>query len=264
MAQDFQDYGTSQRICAHCGARTEPGAAFCGSCGTATSTVEAAGPASAGSAAGIVRTAGPVTLEFTGTAMQALGWGLLYILLTILVIPAGWGVAALARWYVRNLSFSDGTHSHFEGRGGDIWYYFLLPALVQFIPFLGFLMAPFVTIWVYLVILRWFFENTGEDRAGNLRFDGTYWPLFGWYFLWVFSFLSIIGWAWVQSAMMRWICRNIYAGQDKVEFVASGWDFLWRGFALLGGSILIITIPYIWAWYIRWFTRSIVIQRAAA
>ena len=97
---------------------------------------------------------------------------------------------------------------------------------------------------------------------GNLRFDGTYWPLLGWDLLLGLSFFSIIGWAWVMSAIMRWICRNIYMGRDQVVFVGSGWGFLWRGFVAMLGSILIITIPWLWVWYIRWIARNIVILRA--
>ena len=57
-------------------------------------------------------------IEFKGTGSQALGWGLLYIVLTMFVIPAAWGAVYLFRWFVRNLSFSDGTKASFEGRGG--------------------------------------------------------------------------------------------------------------------------------------------------
>jgi len=45
-------------------------------------------------------------IDFTGTGFQALGWGLLAVLLSFLIIPAAWGAAALYRWFVRNLSFS--------------------------------------------------------------------------------------------------------------------------------------------------------------
>jgi hypothetical protein len=57
------------------------------------------------------------SLEFRGTGFQALGWGLLCVVLSLFVIPAAWGLAALYRWLVRNLSFSDGTQASFEGRG---------------------------------------------------------------------------------------------------------------------------------------------------
>ena len=60
-------------------------------------------------------------IEFTGTGFQALGWGLLAVLLSLFVIPAAWGAVALYRWFVRNLSFSDGTKASFEGRGGQVW-----------------------------------------------------------------------------------------------------------------------------------------------
>lgn len=57
-------------------------------------------------------------IEFKGTGFQAIGWSLLYVLLALFVIPAAWGAVALYRWFVRNLSFSDGTRASFAGRGG--------------------------------------------------------------------------------------------------------------------------------------------------
>lgn len=73
-------------------------------------------------------------IKFTGTGFQALGWGLLAVLLSLLVIPAAWGAVALYRWFVRNLSFSDGTQASFEGRGEQVWGYFAIAALLGYVP----------------------------------------------------------------------------------------------------------------------------------
>jgi hypothetical protein len=48
-------------------------------------------------------------------------------------------------------------------------------------------------------------RRTGS-RSGSA--SPAVWAYLGWYLL-CFSIITIIGWAWVTSAWMRWICRNI-------------------------------------------------------
>ena len=114
------------RFCATCGERLDPDALFCAACGAHV---------------GAGQPGGWVTLEFRGTVSQAYVWIPWWILLSLLVIPAGWGVASLSRWYLRNLWFSDGTEAWFEGSGGQIWWYFVVQgvfgAIGSFVPFLG-------------------------------------------------------------------------------------------------------------------------------
>ena len=80
-------------------------------------------------------------IEFKGTGFQALGWSLLAVVMSLFVIPAAWGAVALYRWFVRNLSFSDGTQASFEGRGGQVWSYFVIVMLLGFVGFC----SPIVT-----------------------------------------------------------------------------------------------------------------------
>jgi len=42
------------------------------------------------------------------------------------------------------------------------------------------------------------------------------------------SILTIIGWAWVYVAQLRWMCRHIEGTQRDVTFNATGLEFLWR------------------------------------
>ena len=114
-------------------------------------------------------------IEFTGTGFQALGWGLLAVLLSLLIIPAAWGAVALYRWFVRNLSFSDGTNASFEGRDGQVWGYFVIGMLLGFVPQLSravedpaaslfisiglpILLLP-ISAAIWLRIVRWFFSS---------------------------------------------------------------------------------------------------------
>ena len=93
---------------------------------------------------------------------------------------------------------------------------------------------------------------------------GGYWPFLGYSLLFAISIYSIIGWAWVATAFIRWICRNISIPGQELVFVGKGWDALWRGFAAILGSLLIITIPWLWVWFVRWIMRNIIWLRPAA
>ena len=200
------------------------------------------------------------------------------------IIPTGWGVAALARWFVRNLSFSDGTRTHFSGTGGQIWWFIfliILTLVLSIIPVVG-IIAYFGLYWIYLLILRWFFRNIVLSTGESLTFVGGYWPFLGYNLLLAISIYSIIGWAWVATAFMRWICRNISISGQQVVFVGKGWDVLWRGFVaifgvliipglpvlylrwILVGLLLIVVMPWLWVWYLRWIMRNVIWLRPAA
>lgn len=266
-------------LCPNCGAANDLGANYCAGCGSTLSPSGDVAPSHLSSTQ-------EVHLEFVGTGLQALGWGLWATLLGILIIPYAWGVAVMARWYVKNLSFSDGTRAHFAGTGGQIWWLFVLVILIvalSFIPLVG-LIAMFGSYWINLLIFRWFFRNIVLSTDETLSFVGGYWPYVGYSLLLVISIYSIIGWAWVATAFMRWVCRNISIPGQEVVFVGKGWDALWRGFVailvglliitivLLWGSylrwilvgLLIIVIPWLWIWYVRWIMRNVIWLRPAA
>ena len=217
-------------------------------------------------------------IEFTGTGFQSLGWGLLACLLSLLIIPAAWGAVVLYRWFVQNLSFSDGTVASFEGRGGQVWGYFVIGTLLGLAPQLSrlvkdptdallvlivlpILLLPISTA-IWLKIMRWFFSSIKLSCGTNLTFKGNYCPFLGWMLLVILSFYTIIGWAWATVAMLRWICRNIEAGHNQLEFLGSGWGLLWRCLVAGLSSILIIPIPWVWLWVIRWVTGNMLIKQA--
>jgi hypothetical protein len=105
----------------------------------------------------------------------------------------------------------------------------------------------------YFIILRWVLNNlTWDGRAEPLQFSGSYWGLLGWFaLLWV-SFITIIGWAWVITAMNRWICRHVEGSSQELSFVASGWGMLWRTILFAIGCAFLIPIPWVLRWYIGW------------
>jgi len=218
-----------------------------------------------------------VSLVFQGTGLQALGYGLLYIILSVLIIPAAWGAVPLYRWFVRNLSFSDGTETSFTGRGGEIWDIFALAMIIIYIPqlpsrmenseaaalvsiFLPITLLPISTV-LWLKTVRWFVAHIALSCGTSLRFVGAYGPYLGWTVLLVLSFFTVIGWAWAAVAMTRWLCRNVAGAQLRVVFEGGGWGLLWRGIVAALASIIVIPIPWMATWIVRWFARNMVVQR---
>lgn len=219
---------SGQSFCTNCGAELAPGAAFCASCGTTV-----------GGRSGAVANVGggSADLEFRGTALQALGYGLWGYVLMMLIIPYGWGVSAWTGWYIRSLGFSDGRTATFSGRGSQIWGYFILIFVLGFllgwIPIIGNVIYLLLAMRIQLAVIRWFFSEIRLSTGQSPRFTGEYWPLFGWYLLWSLSFITIIGWAWVAAAGLRSVCRKVQLQEEHLEFNGAGLDILWRAIVVL-------------------------------
>ena len=166
------------------------------------------------------------------------------------------------------MAFTDGTAARFLGSTGPLWRYFvflgLVGAFTGLVPYVGQLIYFFAAIWIYLAIWRWFFENVMLEPVGRLAFSGEYWPFLGWLLLLFVSMVTVVGWAWVAAAWMRWIYRDVNIGGDRLVFWGTGWEILWRGIVSALVSIFIITMPWMAIWYIKWFVRSTTLQRASA
>jgi hypothetical protein len=97
-----------------------------------------------------------------------------------------------------------------------------------------------------------------------LSFEGSIWGYIGWQLLFVISMITIIGWAWVITAMLRWICRNINGTRREVLFNASGLEVLWRSIVFVLLCALIIPIPWMLRWYGQWYVSQFALARRGA
>ncbi len=237
-----------------------------------------------------------VTLEFRGSTAGTLLRYLIAWILTQLIFPTAWGTAILYRWVVKRTRFSDGTKATFEGQPGQVWGWLalsagigygpavVLNAIIGTDPFamffdsealqaalgegdsvvravywaLMFLAWP-VIIYVELVIYRWGIAGIRLEKGPDLRFTGEYPRLLGWNTLVVLSVLTIVGWAWVGTAFLRWFANEIEGAGIRFEFVGSGWGLFWRLFPvyLVALSVtpliaLHATYPW-WTFLIMWF-----------
>jgi GYF domain 2 len=192
-------------------------------------------------------------------------WGLLgrsivYIIGIVFVIPAPWVAVWFYRWFASRLQVPGRPNFSFTGQVGDIWWAFILLPLLGLVgaydptyQLIAFILQA-VLSWV---VLRWAVSNLASNgQKIPTAFDGSIWGYIGWQLLLIISFITIIGWAWVITAMLRWICRNISGTRREILFNASGWEVLWRSivFALL--CFLIIPIPWMLRWYGQWYVSQ--------
>jgi hypothetical protein len=211
-------------------------------------------------------TGGAVTADFSTWGL--FGRVLLMMIGTFLIIPAPWAATMLYRWVVERLRVPQRPNLAFTGRPGDIWYVFMLTGLLGYAGFTDFWWLPIVLIpvngFLSWMMIRWFVANISSDgQKLPVTFEGSPWVHIGWYALLYVSFITIIGWAWVATAWMRWMCRNIAGTRRAVVFNASGWDLLWRHVLFILACILIIPIPWVLAWLARWYISQLALVERA-
>jgi hypothetical protein len=182
----------------------------------------------------------------------------------VLIIPLPWVVVMYLRWIVSSIHVPDRPNLTFTGRSLTVlWWY--LGAIVLFIgvALTGILLNTlmiFVQFALYWLAIRWFVANLASNgQPLGLSFSGSYWAYLGWNILAALSFITIIGWAWVYTAQMRWICRNIHGTRREIVFKASGLQYLWRAVAAALASAFIIPIPWMFRWMMRWHASQIVL-----
>lgn len=196
-----------------------------------------------------------------------LGRAIVMALGQLLIVPAPWAVTSFYRWFVEHLHVPGHQRVAFAGQPGDIWYIFILNALLgyagvvnSYLPLITIVLTPLFLF----IITRWFVRNLIWDgQAAPLRFTATYWPMLGWYLLVIISVFSIIGWAWVCTAWTRWMCRRVEGGAHTLQFTASGWGLLWRAVLFALSCIFIVPIPWTFHWYMRWMVSQFALGSAS-
>ncbi|MGP8231426.1 MAG: GYF domain-containing protein [Methylovirgula sp.] len=198
-----------------------------------------------------------------------LGRALLAAIGTLLVIPAPWAMTSFYKWFIEHLRVPQIPALGFSGKPGDIWWVFILIGLFSYaglpetrahpehhVHALPILLVP-VEAALGWFVLRWLISNiTSSGRPLGLRFNGDILAYVGWSLLFYISFITIIGWAWVTSAWMRWIAANIAGTPGPVTFNATGLEILWRTFVVALGCAFIIPIPWVVHWYARWYVSQ--------
>jgi hypothetical protein len=222
-----------------------------------------------GSGVPMARGIGSGLFSLEARTWALLGRTLLVTLGNLLVIPAPWLVTGFYRWFVPHLRVPQRPNLGFTGQPGDIWYVFVLLALCSYaglsgVSYLQYILIP-VQVYISWMTVRWFVANISSNgQRLPLTFTGEPLIYVGWYLLVIVSIVTIIGWAWVITAVMRWVCRNIAGTRREVTFIASGWQVLWRTIVFALGVVLIVPIPWALSWYARWIVSQFeLVERTA-
>ncbi len=199
--------------------------------------------------------------------------GVVYVVGVAMVVPAPWAGRWFYNWFAGRIALPNGRRLFLESSIGACWLIFAGIGLAAIVPdfFRHTDAYPYARLASGLssealafLLVGWFSRSLrSEDGALDIGFGGGFWAYLGWDLLMVLSLVTVVGWAWVARSKMRWICRHA-GGSHQFEFVASGWQILWRTFAMLLGSALVVTIPWLMRWYLSWCIAQIVAAPGAA
>ncbi|TWI07603.1 DUF4339 domain-containing protein [Bradyrhizobium daqingense] len=210
---------------------------------------------------------GPLSVDLP--LWSFLGWCILLVIGNLLVIPAPWTATGYYRWLFPRIHVPQRPNITFTGQAGDIWYVFVGMGLTGYAGFIDdiFQLATIpLQAALSWMIVRWVIANLSSNgQPIPMAFNGSVWAFISWQLLMFVSMFTIIGWAWVMAAWMRWICRNIGGTRREMIFVGTGLQLLWRTVAFGLGCLLIIPIPWLLRWYFAWTTSQFgLVERSAA
>jgi hypothetical protein len=211
---------------------------------------------------------GPLSIDFE--ILEFVWRTLVLVVGLILVIPGPWVLVWYLKWIVPCVRVPGRPNLGFLGEPMTIvpWYFgfFVLMIGVSLIgsQLLSNLMI-LVQMALYWLFLKWFIASLASNgQPLELSFSGPVWVHLGWAILAAVSFFTIIGWAWVYVAWMRWVCRNIQGTRREVLFIGSGLEFLWRAVVAAIASAFIIPIPWVYRWMWQWLgSQTVLADRAA-
>ncbi len=198
-----------------------------------------------------------------------LGWCLLFSIGIMLIIPAPWAATGFYRWLASRIEVPGRPNIAFIGQPGDIWYVFVAMGLLSYAGVSGSSTLELAAIVAQAALswmnVRWISSNLSSNgEKVPITFDGGVWVYIGWYVLMYASAITIIGWAWVITAWVSWICRNISGTRREIMFNATGLELLWRTLVFAIGCALLIPIPWALRWYAQWYVSQFaVVERSA-
>jgi hypothetical protein len=200
---------------------------------------------------------------------------LVFLIGFLLVIPAPWVILWYTKWFVSRVQVPGRPNLSFTGRAGPIalWFFGAIVVEIIFVATalqtenkpLGDLAGFVIQIVLYWLFLRYLLANlVSNGQPLGLSFSGSFWALAGWTVLATISLITIIGWAWVYAASMRWICRNIQGTRRQVVFKGTGLQILWRVIVLALACFFIVPIPWMYRWMMRWtLSQTELVDRGA-
>ena len=211
---------------------------------------------------------GPLSIDF---GILEFVWRSLVLLIgLIFIIPAPWVLVWYIKWIVPCVQVPGRPNLSFAGGAMTIvpWFFGFVVLIIG-VGMIGSELLSNLMILVqmalYWLFLKWFIANLASNgQPLGLSFSGSVWAYLGWTILAVISVITIIGWAWVYVAWLRWVCRNIQGTRREVLFIGSGLEFLWRAIVAAIASIFIIPIPWVYRWMSQWLASQTVLAERGA
>ncbi|MCP3395808.1 DUF4339 domain-containing protein [Bradyrhizobium sp. CCGB20] len=209
---------------------------------------------------------GPLSVDLP--LWSFLGWWILLVIGNLLVIPAPWTATGYYRWLFPRVHVPQRPNITFTGQVGDIWYVFVAMGLVGYAGYvdsiLQILAMPVQAVLSWM-IMRWVVANLSSNgQPIPMTYTGSVWGFIGWQIVMFLAVFTIIGWAWVMAAWMRWICRGIIGTRREMVFTATGFQLLWRTLAFGFGCLFLIPIPWLLRWYFAWtMSQFALVERGA-
>lgn len=213
------------------------------------------GYAGSGSAAG-----GSLSVDF---GILDFTWRTLVMLIgSCFIIPIPWLFVWYTQWIVSCVKVPGRPNLSFTGNAMAIvpWFFgFIVLAIVVGYTGIQILSAALfiVQIVLYWMLLKWMIANIASNgQPLGLSFTGSMLGYIGWNLLFAISIITIIGWAWVAAAQLRWTYRNIQGTRREIIFRGSGLGILWRGIVAAIPCGFIIPIPWVYRWIMNWFASQ--------
>jgi len=211
---------------------------------------------------------GPLSIDFE--ILEFVWRSLVFVIGCLLFIPIPWVLVWYLKWIVPCVQVPGRPNLSFTGAASTaaMWFFGIIVPLIVVsvvLTLIGLdqfnnLVVGLVQVSLYWLFLKWFIANlSSNEQPLGLSFSGTVWAYLGWSVLAVLSFFTIIGWAWVYVAMMRWLCRNIQGTRREVLFIGTGLELLWRAIVVALASVFLIPIPWVFRWMWQWMASQTVL-----
>jgi uncharacterized protein DUF4339 len=226
--------------------------------GGAPPIVPAGGPPAMGS--GGYASGGALSIDF---GILEFTWRSIVMLIgMVLVIPAPWVFVWYTKWIVSCVTVPGRPNLSFTGNAMTLvpWYFgFIVLAIAVAMTDIQWLnnLLFFAEIALFWLLIKWMVANVASNgQSLGFSFSGSFWAYLGWNLLLAISFVTIIGWAWVYVAQIRWFCRNVQGTRREIVFKGTGLQFLWRAIVSVIASSFIIPIPWVYRWMMGWLASQ--------
>lgn len=209
----------------------------------------------AGSAAGGSLSVDFGILEFTWRT-------LVMLIVSCFVIPIPWVFVWYTKWLVSCVKVPGRPNLSFTGNAMTVvpWFFgfIVLAVVVGYTGIQALNVVIFLAeIVLYWMLIKWIVANIASNgQPLGLSFTGSILGYIGWNLLFAISMITIVGWAWVAAAQLRWIYRNIQGTRREIVFRGSGLGILWRGIVAAFLCGFLIPIPWVYRWIMNWFASQ--------